>query len=56
MNFQASSGWRLPTGMAKEKPPDQVMLWALTIIVVGCVITCWRRLALIGRELRAKAA
>jgi phosphatidylglycerophosphate synthase len=37
------------------KAPDQVMMWALTIIVVGCVITCWRRLALIARELRAKA-
>jgi phosphatidylglycerophosphate synthase len=36
------------------KAPDQVMVWALTVIVVGCVITCWRRLALIGGELRAK--
>jgi phosphatidylglycerophosphate synthase len=37
------------------KPAEEVMMWALTLIVVGCVITCWRRLALIGRELRAQA-
>jgi phosphatidylglycerophosphate synthase len=36
------------------KPADEVMKWALTVIVAGSVITCWRRLALISRELRAK--
>jgi phosphatidylglycerophosphate synthase len=40
-------------------PVDQVwqgMRTFLAIIVAGCIVTCWRRLALIARELRAKAA
>ncbi len=37
------------------KPAEVVMRWALTVIVVGCVVTCWKRLALIARELREKA-
>jgi len=41
----------------KDSPwAEGVMKWALAIICIGCVITCWRRLCLIGRQLRAKAA
>jgi phosphatidylglycerophosphate synthase len=35
---------------------EGVMKYALLIIVVGCIITCWRRLCLIARQLREKAA
>jgi phosphatidylglycerophosphate synthase len=38
------------------KPAENVMTVALAVIVVGSVVTCWRRLALIGRELRKKSA
>jgi phosphatidylglycerophosphate synthase len=33
----------------------QGMRGFLAVIVVGCIITCWRRLALIARELRRQA-
>lgn len=34
---------------------EEVMKYALALIIVGCVVTCWRRLALIARELKQKA-
>ena len=38
-----------------DKPAQDVMRYALAVIVVGCVGTCWRRLALISSELKKKA-
>ncbi len=38
------------------KPPEDVMRVVLAIIVVGSVITCWRRLRLISAELHKKAS
>jgi len=35
---------------------EGVMKYALLIIVVGCVVTCWCRLCLIARQLREKSA
>ncbi len=37
------------------KPAQEVMRAALIVIVIGCIITCVRRLSLIARELKAKA-
>ncbi|MCE9519152.1 MAG: CDP-alcohol phosphatidyltransferase family protein [Verrucomicrobia bacterium] len=37
------------------KPAQEVMRAALIVIVLGCVITCVRRLNLIARELKTKA-
>jgi phosphatidylglycerophosphate synthase len=37
------------------KPAEMVMTGALAVIVVGSVVTCWRRLALIAGELRQQA-
>lgn len=39
--------WIRPDGKAEE-----VMRYALAVMVVGCVVTCWRRLALISGELK----
>jgi hypothetical protein len=39
----------------QAKFAEEVMRYALLIIVVGCIITCWRRLCLIGRQLRNQA-
>jgi phosphatidylglycerophosphate synthase len=38
------------------KPAELVMQVALAVIVVGSVITCWRRLCLIAQELNKNAA
>jgi phosphatidylglycerophosphate synthase len=38
-----------------EQPPNRVMTAALAAIVLGSVVTCWRRLRLIGLELRKHA-
>ena len=38
------------------KSPEEVMRVALTVIVLGSVITCWRRLRLIAAELHKKAS
>jgi len=38
------------------KPPELVMTAALAVIVVGSVITCWRRLCLISAELYKNSA
>jgi phosphatidylglycerophosphate synthase len=35
---------------------EGVMQYALAIICIGCIITCWRRLRLIARQLREKAS
>jgi len=39
----------------QAKFAEEVMRYALLIIVVGCIITCWRRLSLIARQLREGA-
>ena len=36
------------------RPAQEVMRAALIVIVIGCIITCWRRLKLIAGELRAR--
>lgn len=37
------------------KCAQEVMRYALALIVLGSVVTCWRRLCLIGRQLREQA-
>ena len=39
--------WIRPDGKAEE-----VMRYALAVMVLGIIVTCWRRLALISRELK----
>ena len=36
------------------RPAQEVMRAALIVIVIGCLITCWRRVAAIAKELRGK--
>ena len=38
-----------------DKCAEEVMRWALALIVIGSVITCWRRLRLIACQLREQA-
>ncbi len=38
------------------KPAETVMTVALAVIVVGCIVTCWRRLRLIAADLHKKSA
>jgi hypothetical protein len=37
------------------KPPQEVMRYALALMVAGCVVTCWRRLSLIAAILRGRS-
>lgn len=38
------------------KPAECVLTIALAVIVIGSVVTCWRRLGLIASELRKKSS